>query len=36
VAALSPGLAVVTHSGGRKLEEQLVVRPPSETVIGHM
>jgi prolyl-tRNA synthetase len=28
-------LAVVTHAGGKKLEEPLVVRPTSETIIGH-
>ena len=36
VAGFSPELAVVTHGGGQKLEEPLVVRPTSETVIGHM
>ena len=36
VAGFSPELAVVTHGGGKKLEEPLVVRPTSETVIGHM
>jgi prolyl-tRNA synthetase len=30
----SPELAVVTHAGGKKLEEPIVVRPTSETVIG--
>ena len=34
VEGFSPELAVVTHAGGRKLEEPLVVRPTSETVIG--
>jgi prolyl-tRNA synthetase len=29
-------LAVVTHAGGKELEEPLVVRPTSETVIGTM
>ena len=29
----SPELAVVTHAGGKKLEESLVVRPTSETII---
>jgi prolyl-tRNA synthetase len=28
--------AVVTHGGGKKLEEPLVVRPTSETIIYHM
>jgi prolyl-tRNA synthetase len=32
----SPELAVVTHAGGEKLEEPLVVRPTSETIIYHM
>jgi prolyl-tRNA synthetase len=36
VAGFSPELAVVTHGGGEKLEEPLVIRPTSETVIGHM
>ena len=34
VEGFSPELAVVTHAGGKKLEEPLVVRPTSETVIG--
>jgi prolyl-tRNA synthetase len=33
VEGFSPELAVVTHGGGRELEEPLVVRPTSETVI---
>ncbi|HSH60207.1 MAG TPA: proline--tRNA ligase [Acidimicrobiales bacterium] len=36
VEGFSPELAVVTHAGGRELEEPLVVRPTSETVIGEM
>src|SRR5512135_1785544 len=32
----SPELAVVTHGGGKELDEPLVVRPTSETIIGHM
>ena len=32
----SPQLAVVTHGGGEELEEKLVVRPTSETIIGYM
>jgi prolyl-tRNA synthetase len=36
IEGFSPELAVVTHGGGQKLEEPLVVRPTSETVIGHM
>ncbi len=35
VAGFSPELAVVTHGGGEKLEEPLVLRPTSETIIGH-
>jgi prolyl-tRNA synthetase len=36
VEGFSPELAVVTIGGGEKLEEPLVVRPTSETVIGYM
>lgn len=36
VEGFSPELAVVTHGGGEKLEEPLVVRPTSETMIYHM
>ena len=36
VEGFSPELAVVTYGGGKKLEEPLVVRPTSETIIGHM
>src|SRR5258707_1653801 len=36
VEGFSPQLAVVTHGGGEKLEEPLVVRPTSETIIGYM
>src|SRR5205823_13527355 len=32
VEGFSPELAVVTHGGGKELEEPLVVRPTSETV----
>jgi prolyl-tRNA synthetase len=35
VEGFSPELAVVTIGGGEELEEPLVVRPTSETVIGH-
>ena len=35
VEGFSPELAVVTHGGGKELEEPLVVRPTSETVIGY-
>ena len=34
VEGFSPELAVVTHAGGKELEEPVVVRPTSETVIG--
>ncbi|GBD33100.1 MAG: proline--tRNA ligase [Gemmatimonadales bacterium] len=33
VEGFSPQLAVVTHGGGKELEEPLVVRPTSETII---
>ena len=36
VEGFSPELAVVTIGGGQELEEPLVVRPTSETIIGHM
>ena len=36
IEGFSPELAVVTHAGGKLLDEPLVVRPTSETVIGHM
>ncbi len=36
VEGFSPELAVVTVGGGEKLEEPLVVRPTSETIIGYM
>jgi prolyl-tRNA synthetase len=36
VEGFSPELAVVTIGGGEELEEPLVVRPTSETLIGHM
>ena len=35
VEGFAPELAVVTHGGGEPLEEPLVVRPTSETVVGH-
>ncbi|MBL8045202.1 MAG: proline--tRNA ligase [Anaerolineales bacterium] len=35
VEGFSPELAVVTVGGGEELEEPLVVRPTSETIIGH-
>jgi prolyl-tRNA synthetase len=36
VEGFSPELAIVTIGGGEKLEEPLVVRPTSETIIGSM
>ena len=36
VEGFSPELAIVTIGGGEKLEEPLVVRPTSETIIGYM
>jgi len=36
VEGFSPELAVVTIGGGEQLEEPLVVRPTSETIIGYM
>jgi prolyl-tRNA synthetase len=35
VAGFAPELAVVTIGGGEELEEPLVLRPTSETIIGH-
>ncbi|MEN3334188.1 MAG: prolyl-tRNA synthetase [Blastocatellia bacterium] len=35
VEGFAPELAVVTIGGGKKLEEPLVIRPTSETIIGH-
>ncbi|HSH03434.1 MAG TPA: proline--tRNA ligase [Anaerolineae bacterium] len=35
VEGFAPELAVVTHGGGKELAEPIVVRPTSETVIGH-
>lgn len=34
VEGFSPELAVVTHGGGKKLEEPVIVRPTSETIVG--
>lgn len=36
VEGFSPELAVVTVGGGEELAEPLIVRPTSETIIGHM
>ncbi|MEL6761018.1 MAG: proline--tRNA ligase [Myxococcota bacterium] len=35
VEGFSPELAVVTQAGGRELDEPYVIRPTSETIIGH-
>jgi len=35
VEGFAPELAVVTIGGGKELEEPLVIRPTSETIIGH-
>ncbi len=36
VEGFAPELAVVTHAGGKELEEPLAIRPTSETIIGEM
>lgn len=36
VEGFSPELALVTVGGGHELEEKLVVRPTSETIVNHM
>ena len=36
VEGFAPELAVVTQAGGEELAEPMVVRPTSETMIGHM
>ena len=36
VEGFAPEVATVTHGGGEELEEPLVVRPTSETIINHM
>jgi prolyl-tRNA synthetase len=36
VEGFAPEVAVVTHAGGKELEEPLIVRPTSETIIGEM
>lgn len=33
IAGFAPEVAVVTHGGGKKLEEPLIIRPTSETII---
>ncbi|MFT5477238.1 MAG: prolyl-tRNA synthetase [Planctomycetota bacterium] len=35
VEGFAPELAIVTHAGGKDLEEQYCIRPTSETIIGH-
>ena len=35
VEGFAPELAVVTHAGGEALDEPYVIRPTSETIIGH-
>jgi prolyl-tRNA synthetase len=36
VEGFAPEVAVVTHAGGKDLEEPLIIRPTSETIIGEM
>jgi prolyl-tRNA synthetase len=36
IEGFAPELAVVTHAGGKDLDEPLVIRPTSETIIGEM
>ena len=36
VEGFAPEVAVVTHGGGKQLEEPLIIRPTSETIIYHM
>lgn len=36
VEGFAPECAVVTHGGGKKLDEALIVRPTSETIINYM
>jgi prolyl-tRNA synthetase len=36
IEGFAPEVAVVTHAGGKKLEEPLVIRPTSETIIYDM
>jgi prolyl-tRNA synthetase len=36
VEGFAPEVATVTHGGGEELEEPLIVRPTSETIINHM
>jgi prolyl-tRNA synthetase len=36
IEGFAPELAVVTHAGGKELDEPLIIRPTSETVTGEM
>jgi prolyl-tRNA synthetase len=36
VEGFAPEVAVVTHGGGKELEEPLIIRPTSETIINYM
>src|SRR5215475_1294288 len=36
IEGFAPEVAAVTHGGGQELEEPLIVRPTSETIIHHM
>jgi len=36
VEGFAPEMAVVTHAGGKKLDEALVIRPTSETIVHYM
>lgn len=36
IEGFSPELAIVTYAGGKKLEEPLVIRPTSETIVHYM
>jgi len=35
VEGFAPELAIVTHAGGKELEEHYAIRPTSETIVGH-
>ncbi|MAE28510.1 MAG: proline--tRNA ligase [Planctomycetota bacterium] len=35
VEGFAPELAIVTHAGGKELEDKYCIRPTSETIIGH-
>ena len=36
VEGFAPELAVVTHAGGKDLDEPLIIRPSSETIVGEL